>query len=304
MNVASWDALNATYIHNPATRYFHRVLGHTVFGRVNNHKVNSKELFFLHCVFTPVTFNATPFLLANIQVACMRGSTTFCFGGIITSIALGLNLGDRLANLPALPAEFLNIDYCRSSHLIKARDDRKYHPVVRNKIVRSIIMPNRNHTDPQNMANWIFDQNAPETNEGDPNNGVDEVEEELDREMPHPPLEYAAETSSQGHRRNERRPATIEYIYTEMLRHNQRMEERQTEMMQTIQQIQRDHHDYANWHDQGMVELSEEMSALTHRIDSIQEYTQHVGLDPTQRGRSEPARARARACRAQRCDDE
>lgn len=128
----------------------------------------------------------------------MRGSHALCFGGIITSIALGLNLGDRLADLPAWPAESLNIDYCRSSHLIKARDDRKYHPVVRNKIVRSIIMPNRNHTDPQNMANWIFDMNAPEPNEGDPNNGADEVEEELDREMSQPPPKYVAETSSRG----------------------------------------------------------------------------------------------------------
>ena len=135
MNATSWDTLNATYIHNPAIRYFHRVLGHTVFGRVNNHKVNSKELFFLHCVFTPIALNATPFLLANIQASCMRGSQVFYFGGIITSIALGLNLRDRLADLPALPAEFLDIDYCRSSHLIKARDEGKYHPVVRNKIV-------------------------------------------------------------------------------------------------------------------------------------------------------------------------
>lgn len=148
MNVTSWDTLNATYIYNPAIRYFHRVLGHTVFGRVSIHKVNSKELFLLHCVFTPIAFNATPFLLANIQAACMRGSQAFCFGGIITSIALGLNLGDRLANLPALPVEFLDIDYCRASHLIKARDDGKYHFVVRKKIVRSIIMPNRNRTNP------------------------------------------------------------------------------------------------------------------------------------------------------------
>lgn len=135
MNVTRWDALNAMYIHNPTIRYFHRVLGHTIFGRVNSYKVNSKELFLLHCVFTPVAFNATPFLLSNIQAACMRGNTTFYFGGIITSITLGLNLGDRLTNLPALSAEFLNIDYCRSSHLIKVRDNGKYHSVVQNKIV-------------------------------------------------------------------------------------------------------------------------------------------------------------------------
>ena len=107
-------------------------------------------------------------------------------------------------------------------------------------------MPNRNRTDPQNMENWIFDLNTPKPNEEDPNNGADEVEEELDRQIPQPPPEYAGETSSRGQRRNERRPATMEEIYIEMLRHNQRMEEHQTEMIQTIQQIQKDQRDYAN----------------------------------------------------------
>lgn len=55
---------------------------------------------------------------------------------------------------------------------------------------------------------------------------------------------------------------------------------------------------------QGMAELSEEMHALTHCVDAIQEYTRHVGLDPTQRGRSEHARARVRARRAQRHGEE
>lgn len=122
--------------------------------------------------------------------------------------------------------------------------------------------------------------------------------------MPQPPHEHVAETSSRNQRRNECRPATMEDIYAEMLQHNQRMEERQTEMMQAIQQIQRDQHDYANWHDQGMAELSKEMHALTHRVDSIQEYTQYVGLDPTQRSRSEHAQARVRARRAQRRGEE
>ncbi|XP_050878877.1 uncharacterized protein LOC127082694 [Lathyrus oleraceus] len=66
-------------------------------------------------------------------------------------------------------------------------------------------------------------------------------------------------------------------------------------MMQAIQQIQRDQHDYANWDDQGMAELSEEMHALTHRVDAIQEYTQYMGSDPSQHGRSEHAQARVRA---------
>lgn len=165
----------------------------------------------------------------------MRGSQAFCCRGIITSIALGLNLGDRLANLPALQEEFLDIDYYRASHLIKSSDNGKYHPVVRNKVVRSITMPNRNRTDPRDMANWIFDLDAPDANEGNPGNESDEVEEELDRGMPQPHQEHTAETSSRGQQRSEQRPASMENIYAEMLRHNQRMEERQTEMMQAIQ---------------------------------------------------------------------
>jgi hypothetical protein len=88
------------------------------------------------------------------------------------------------------------------------------------------------------MANWIFDLDAPEPNDGNPGNGADEVKGKLDKGMPQPPQEHAAETSSRGQRRSERRPASMENIYAEMLRHNQIMEDGQTEMMQAIQQMQ------------------------------------------------------------------
>ncbi|XP_050896017.1 REF/SRPP-like protein At1g67360 [Lathyrus oleraceus] len=84
------------------------------------------------------------------------------------------------------------------------------------------------------MTNWTFDLEAPEPNDGNPGNGTYEVEEELDRGMHQPPQEHAAETSSRGQRRSERRPASMENIYAEMLRHNQIMEDRQTEMMQAF----------------------------------------------------------------------
>lgn len=38
----NWDDLYASHVHNPAVRYFFRILQHTIFGRSNNHKVNSK----------------------------------------------------------------------------------------------------------------------------------------------------------------------------------------------------------------------------------------------------------------------
>lgn len=49
---SDWEGLKSTSIHNPTMRYLHRILANTIFGRVNNGKVNSKELFFLHSALT------------------------------------------------------------------------------------------------------------------------------------------------------------------------------------------------------------------------------------------------------------
>ena len=49
----SWEGLYASSIHNPVIRYFHRVISPIIIGRINNNKVNSKELSLLHCTFTP-----------------------------------------------------------------------------------------------------------------------------------------------------------------------------------------------------------------------------------------------------------
>ena len=98
---SSWEGLFASSIHNPSIRYFHHILFNTIFRRENNNKVNSKELFFLHCIFTPSwKINASAFLLEHIQSVCARGTTHLCIRGLVTSIALSLNLGDKLANLP------------------------------------------------------------------------------------------------------------------------------------------------------------------------------------------------------------
>lgn len=93
----SWDDLYASHIHNPIIRYFFKILYNSIFGRFNNKKLNSKELFFLHCVFAKDTkINASLFLLHHIESLSARGNQPFLIRGLATMIAHCLNLGGNL----------------------------------------------------------------------------------------------------------------------------------------------------------------------------------------------------------------
>ena len=143
IRVGSYDHLNATHIHNPAIRYFHRILCNTIFARDSNHKLNSKELFFMHCAFTGQKINAAPFLLAHIHSICTRGGKPFYFRGIVTSLALALNHGAALTDMPSMAPTLLTLDHCKVAHLIYEREDGKFHHVIRNIVYNNIIFPCR-----------------------------------------------------------------------------------------------------------------------------------------------------------------
>ena len=132
IRAGSYDHLNATHIHNPAIRYFHRILNNTIFARDSNHKLNSNELFFMHCAFTGQKINAAPFLLAHIHSICARGGQPFYFEGLVTSLAIGLNYGAALATLPSMAPTLLTLDHCKAAHLIYEQEDGRFHPVIRN----------------------------------------------------------------------------------------------------------------------------------------------------------------------------
>lgn len=54
-------------IHNPAIRYFHKILAHTLFGKEENITVISKDkLFILYYAFQGRPVNAVTFMLANL----------------------------------------------------------------------------------------------------------------------------------------------------------------------------------------------------------------------------------------------
>ncbi|XP_058768168.1 uncharacterized protein LOC131641893 [Vicia villosa] len=310
---AGWDELLSTHIHNPCIRYFHRILANTIFGRTNNNRVNSKEMFFFHCAFARnCRINASSFLMAHIQSLVARDGTNvpFCIGGIVTSIALHLNLGDKLQNLPSLPAVFMDIDNCRAGHLIKVREEGGYNLMVRNRKVPSVILPNPAITRLTDRNNWLYDLDAPApgANVQDIEGGAhidepDEMEQGPPEEDQQPPARQVASTSTRRRRRSDRAPATNDDILAAIMQRNeldaQRDERNQTQltnMMNLMQQIQ---HELANQGEQ-VTGVITELNALTLRVGDLQDYIHQVGIPDhhvAQNGRGRartPGRARGR----------
>ena len=179
--------------------------------------------------------------------------------------------------------------------------------MVRNKIVPSVIMPNRLLTNVANMEKWIYDLNAPEPNQD--SRPVDEVEEEMDAQHQTAPQQDMPSTSTRRKRRP--RNPTTEDLYEEMMDQTQRMTDmnaqltrqsqqvtdiqaQQTAMMQLIQQMQQQQIEQGARHEARMDTLTIEMGGLSVRMDAFQEILHHVGLPCFDGKRRGHGRARGR----------
>lgn len=100
-------------------------------------------------------------MLAQMQSVTHRTTSVICIGGLITSLALAMNLHVELATLVSLPTPFLDKDVCHDMRMISNKQDVMYYLMVRNKTVKSIILPWSARIDVQNEHNWTFDLNFP-----------------------------------------------------------------------------------------------------------------------------------------------
>lgn len=156
METTSWDYLLASHIYNPIIRYFFKILFNSIFKWFNNNKVNSKVLFFPHCILSSNTkINASSFLLHHIESLCARGRQPFLIGGLVTTIVHGLNLAGQLENLQPLPPLLMDLDNCRSTRMIKNKRDGMYSLTMKNKEVPSIILPNIALTNVENIQRFL-----------------------------------------------------------------------------------------------------------------------------------------------------
>lgn len=143
----------------------------------------------MHCALTQTLFNPTPFMITHLQSVSVRGSGPICIGGLITSIARALNLNNKLATSAPLDTPFLDLDACCSMRLIKNRQDGRYHLMVGNHTINSIILPNSACTNVRDRNNWFYNLNALELShniniQGNEGNSIDD---DIEHDAPEPP---------------------------------------------------------------------------------------------------------------------
>lgn len=153
----SAEGNKASRIHNPAIRYFHRVLAHTIFGRGDSTGVvNLRELYFIHCIFARKLVNSAAFMLAHMFKMATSGNGPIAFSGLITSIAYALGFSERIVPLsPVQGNTLIDLSSCLAQNLVK-REGEMFCLMIRNKVENRIKLPNPTITDVRDEENWIY----------------------------------------------------------------------------------------------------------------------------------------------------
>ncbi|KAI5444134.1 hypothetical protein KIW84_012664 [Lathyrus oleraceus] len=258
-----WEGLKAIIIQNPTIRYLHRILASTIFGREN-------------------TGNST-----SVRI---RGP--ICVGGLITSIALTLDLSTKLATLDPLETPFANLDYFCNMRLIKNKPDDKYYLMISNREVRGVTLPCIAHINVRLSTNWIFYANAP-----DPDDNVrpDRMEEDTPQNGTHAHTTHAFSDSSTGtsfgYQPREEYDytairITLDDILSELRHQNdidvesdvlfKSIQRKQEEMRVTIDQIRENQLDFVERTKLNMGDLIEKMNEVRREVSDMREYMQHV----------------------------
>lgn len=84
--------------------------------------VNTKELFFIHCVFHPHKVHTLAFMLANMERVAHVKKRGIFIGGLITFIVFALGLGTEITQLHPLEGSIsLDLNSCLAQKLVKLR---------------------------------------------------------------------------------------------------------------------------------------------------------------------------------------
>ncbi|KAI5438645.1 hypothetical protein KIW84_024395 [Lathyrus oleraceus] len=87
-------------IHNPAFRYFHKILAHTLFGKKSNSTTVSRdELFIMFCASQNRPVNGATFMLANFDRLIQDERAPIQIAGLITMIGNAIGLRQPMLDL-------------------------------------------------------------------------------------------------------------------------------------------------------------------------------------------------------------
>lgn len=157
-----WEENKASRIHNPTICCLWKIMAHINFGRDNAGNVNSKELCFLHCIFSALRVHSVTFIMTHIRYVSTATRCGISIGELSTSNAHAFNLEVELATLvPITGSTAVDIHACRSHKLVKYERDMTYFLQFKNKLVSNIVLTFPQHINIQNQANWLFDLSTP-----------------------------------------------------------------------------------------------------------------------------------------------
>jgi hypothetical protein len=165
----------STQIHNPAIRYFHMILAHTIFAKPEpDTSVSKQELFIMFCAFQGRPVNIATFMLANFDKISNNMNRSVNMGGFVTFLAKKIGLQTRLDQIVpfgtpyASGFRYMDVTFCFNHHLIGNLGPGPYQLLVNHTPVHDLTLPNPDRTNLHDKKNWLYDleeedENDPET---------------------------------------------------------------------------------------------------------------------------------------------
>lgn len=126
-------------IHNPAIRYFHKILAHILFGKEDNIIVVSRyEICILYCASQGRLVNADTFMLANLAKIAQETHGPIIIGDLLTMITDAIGLRYPLNSLHAFGGILpMHLNFCFNRGIIANLGTTEFELLIDNEVVRS-----------------------------------------------------------------------------------------------------------------------------------------------------------------------
>jgi len=154
-------------IHNPAFRYFHKILTHTLFGKKpNSTSVSRDELFIIFCASQNRPVNGATFMLANFDRLIQDERAPIQIGGLITMIGNAIGLRQPMLDLsPFCGITTMSIPFLFNTMFIANIGSDEFELIIDNQVLCLFTMPDP-RTSVHNQRNWLYNLNETPTPAG------------------------------------------------------------------------------------------------------------------------------------------
>ncbi|KAI5448665.1 hypothetical protein KIW84_015896 [Lathyrus oleraceus] len=154
-------------IHNPAFRYFHKILTHTLFGKKpNSTSVSRDELFIIFCASQNRPVNGATFMLANLDHLIQDERAPIRIGGLITMIGNAIGLRQPMLDLsPFCGITTMSIPFLFNTMFIANLGTDEFELIIDNQVLCLFTMLDP-RTSIHKRSNWLYNLNETPTPAG------------------------------------------------------------------------------------------------------------------------------------------